>query len=73
MPVLIVVAVAEVDEVTGWNARSHEGEVVILDRHRGATDVLPEAVVPGLGASVADLLAACPDPLAVTQTDLSLA
>ena len=45
MPVLIVVAVAEVDEVTGWNARSHEGEVVILDRHRGATDVLPEAVL----------------------------
>ena len=36
-------------------------------------DVLPEAVVPGLGASVTDLLAACPDPLAVTQTDLSLA
>ncbi len=45
MPVLIVVAVAEVDQVTGWNARPHEGEVVILDRHRRAIYVLPETVL----------------------------
>jgi 2-amino-4-hydroxy-6-hydroxymethyldihydropteridine diphosphokinase len=36
------------------------------------TEVAAERMVPGLGATVADLLDACPDRLAVSRTDFSI-
>ncbi len=40
---------------------------------RPLADLAPEAEVPGLGRTVADLLAACPDAGRVEKTDLALA
>jgi 2-amino-4-hydroxy-6-hydroxymethyldihydropteridine diphosphokinase len=39
---------------------------------RPLADLAPDLVIPGLGATVADLLAACPDAARVEATDLLL-